>query len=398
MRRMTVTKVLALVLVVFVLGIAIGSTAQYVVGPTAARILSSLGFPVDPQVAKLLSVRNIVLAQHVDTELDVNELMEQAIRGLLSKVDGGYTRYESIEEGLKRREADTGEYAGIGVTVRMVEDQVNIESVFRGSPAQNAGLLPRDIIIGVEGESIRGMVLTDVTDIIKGPPGTPVELTIFRPSSSTTFQVIITRDRIVIPVVEYKIVNPRLAHVILTQFTPTATDQMQNVLLDLQQQGIGHILLDLRFNPGGYTNIVESIADFFLPPDLVIYKGVSRDESFVEYKTSRAPIYTGDVSLLINQGSASASEILTGALRDHLKSTVLGVKSFGKGTVQYGYPLGDGSRVWVTTQTYRTPSGIDINKKGIEPDVVIEMPLNAPAGTDIQLEEAIDYVLKNLIR
>ena len=150
--------------------------------------------------------------RHVYTNLEADAMMENAIRGLLSKVDGGFTRYESRQEAQQSAEQSSGEYAGIGVTVRLVEEQVHIESVFRGSPAQASGILPKDIIIGVEGESIRGMVLNDVTSRIKGPVGTPVNLTIYRPSVNSSLDITVTRDRIIVPVVEYEVLSPDLAH------------------------------------------------------------------------------------------------------------------------------------------------------------------------------------------
>ena len=372
--RLSLGKVTALCLVFLVIGLMVGSTSQFLLGPTATNILNRLGFPVNVNLAKLISIQNLVLDRHVYTNLEADAMMENAIRGLLSKVDGGFTRYESRQEAQQSAEQSSGEYAGIGVTVRLVEEQVHIESVFRGSPAQASGILPKDIIIGVEGESIRGMVLNDVTSRIKGPVGTPVNLTIYRPSVNSSLDITVTRDRIIVPVVEYEVLSPDLAHVVLTQFTLTATDQMRQALGTLEQQGVKHVLLDLRFNPGGYTNVVEAIADFLLDANQVIYKTVDRNGGTVDHVTRNNKLFTGGVTVLINGGSASASEILAGALRDHRQVTILGTTSYGKGTVQQGYPLGDGSRVWVTVQTYRTPAGTDINKVGIEPDVVIPAP------------------------
>ncbi|KAF0194269.1 MAG: carboxyl-terminal processing protease [Bacillota bacterium] len=395
--RLSLAKVTALCLVFLVIGFVVGSTSQFLLGPAATNILAKLGFPVNVNLAKLISVQNLVLDRHVYTDLEADSMMENAIRGLLSKVDGGFTRYESTEEARRSAEQSSGEYAGIGVTVRLVEEQVHIESVFRGSPAQASGILPKDIIVGVEGESIRGMALIDVTSRIKGPVGTPVNLTIYRPSGNLSIDVKVTRDRIIVPVVEYEILSPDLAHVVLTQFTTTATEQMRLALSDLEQKRVKHVLLDLRFNPGGYTNVVEAIAGFLLDPNQVIYKTVDRNGGTFDQKTLTSKLFTGGVTVLINGGSASASEILAGALRDNRQTTILGTTSYGKGTVQQGYPLGDGSRVWVTVQTYRTPAGMDINKVGIEPDVVIPAPDTA-ATTDKQLEDAIQYVRDNFLR
>ncbi|MBT9154816.1 MAG: Carboxy-terminal processing protease CtpB [Firmicutes bacterium] len=191
--------------------------------------------------------------------------------------------------------------------------------------------------------------------------------------------------------------EPQIAHVILSQFTTTATEQMRQTLTALEQQGIKHLLLDMRFNPGGFTHVAEDVASFFLGPEHVVYQTVDREGAVRQTITRGQRIYTGRISVLINQGSASASELLTGALRDHLGSTVLGVTSFGKGTIQQGYPLGDGSRVWVTVQGYKTPAGTIIDAKGITADIIIEQP-DPASPEDVQLERALQHIRTYLLR
>jgi len=394
--RVALPKVVALCLVFLVIGLFLGATSQFVMSPVGAAVLSRLGLPVDPNVARLLAVQNLVLDNHLNPRLDPSEMMENAVRGLLSRVDGGLTRYENPEEARRTAERAAGEFTGIGVIVRMVEEQVQIETVFRGAPAQGAGLLPRDIIVAVNDQTLRGLTLHEVTDRIKGPAGTNVTLTVFRPALGRTLNVTITRARIVVPMASYKIKEPGIAHVILTQFTTTATEQMRQTLTSLEQQGIKHLLLDLRFNPGGLTHVAEDIASFFLGPDQVVYQTIDREGTVRQAKTRGQRIYTGRITVLINQGSASASELLTGALRDHLGSTVLGVTSFGKGTIQHGYPLGDGSRVWITVQGYKTPSGIIIDGAGIKADVIIEQP-DPASPDDTQLARALEHIRTHLM-
>ncbi|MBT9177178.1 MAG: Carboxy-terminal processing protease CtpB [Firmicutes bacterium] len=395
--RVSLPKVVALCLAFLVVGLFLGATSQFIMGPVGATILSRLGLPVDPNVARLLAVRNLVLDTHLNPKLDPNEMMENAVRGLLSRVDGGLTRYENPKEARRTAERAAGEFTGIGVTVRMVDEQVQIESVFRGAPAQGAGLLPRDVIVAVDDQTLRGLTLHEVTDRIKGAAGTNVTLTVFRPALGRTMNVTITRARIVVPVVSYEIVEPQIAHVILTQFTTTATEQMRQTLATLEQQGIKHLLLDLRFNPGGFTHVAEDVASFFLGPKHVVYQTVDREGAVRQTITRGQRIYTGRISVLINQGSASASELLTGALRDHLGSTVLGVTSFGKGTIQQGYPLGDGSRVWITVRGYKTPAGTVIDAKGINADIIIEQP-DPASPEDVQLARALQHIRTYLLR
>jgi carboxyl-terminal processing protease len=179
------------------------------------------------------------------------------------------------------------------------------------------------------------------------------------------------------------------------RFTETAPGQLQEAILDLKNQGVKAIILDLRSNGGGLLDSAREIANFFLPKYQVIVRVVDRQGNEETYQTTQVPIWEGPLAVLVNSGSASASEVVSGALQDYQRASLLGVLSFGKGTVQVPYQLSDGSRVWVTQYHYLTPNGRDINQKGLTPDVIIEQPENAK--TDQQLAKAVQYVTDYLL-
>jgi carboxyl-terminal processing protease len=392
--------IVALVIIAFLLGAIIGDSG--LINRYLGRPLAYVGIHTGGQWGKLQQVYSLVLDKHVNPSLDQTLMREDAIKGMLMDVDGGYTRYVTAEEYKDESEQNiTGEYAGIGVSVRLVKELVTVESVFPGGPAAKGGVKPQDAIIAVDGETLSGTELADVTKKIKGPVGSKVKVTVFRKSTNETLDLELTRDTIQTPVVTYTLRNG-IAHIVLTQYNEQSTPQIRTALKQAIDDKAKAVLLDLRYNPGGLLTVCEEIVNFFLPPNQVIVTTHSRTGTVQEARTQAAPLWKGPLAILINEGSASASEITSGAIKDNQRGVLLGAKSFGKGTVQLGYPLGDGSVVWVTTQTYRTPSGADINKKGIEPDVKIEQPelpesaYEQEVVPDPQLDAALKWVNDNL--
>lgn len=354
-------------------------------------------------IEQLKRVFQYVKAFHVDPDLDVQQMSDNAIKGMLREVDGGYTRYETAEEHRRFEEQSiTGEYAGIGIVVTMIDNQVVVVSPYKGTPADQAGIGPGDKIVGVNGKSIRDLTLSEVGELIRGPVGTKVRLTIIPDGKNQPIEIEVKRDRIEIPVVEHQLCG-QVGYVRLIQFNQKAPGQLTTAIDDLRAQGAEALLLDLRGNPGGLLSVCEEIADLFLDKNLVIVKTVDRSGKEKVAKTTKNQIYNMPMAILINKGSASASEVLSGALRDHQRATLLGTISFGKGTVQRGYSLPGGAMVWITTHTYRTPAGSDIDKKGLTPDVLIPAPSidtsdwTAKQLEQYQLEKAIEWVNNNLL-
>ncbi len=383
--------IIALVLFVFLAGVLFGTNVR--------SLAHRLGFNmVDNSFAKLEAVYTWVKNYHVDPEaLDPSRAVEDAIRGMLPHVDGGYTRYESADEAAEfNKSTIEGTYTGVGIQSKPpTTGEMEVEIVFRGSPAEASGVRVRDKIIAVDGQAIKGMTQLDINQRIRGEAGTEVTLTIIRDGEPAPLNVSIKRGVIALPVVDHW-VDGEVGVVAMYRFTETAPGQLQEAILALKEQQVSAILFDLRSNGGGLLYSAQEIVDFFLPADKVIVRQVDRSGAEQVLKTRQQAIWDGPLAILLNSASASASEVVAGALQDHERAVLLGEVSFGKGTVQVPYQMTDGSRLWITQYRYLTPAGRDINKKGLTPDVSIEQPEDTKV--DIQLEQAVKYVKENLIR
>lgn len=371
-------------IVVFVVGTFFGANAR--------GLTQYFGFQSGAGAfGKVDAIYNYVRDYHVNPDaIEQIGAVDNAIRGMLAGVDGGYTRYETAEEAAQfNQSAIEGEYAGIGIQSIYRPTELEVEVVFRGSPAERAGVKVKDHIIAVDGDPVKGKTQKEINSRIRGPEGTEVTLTVMREGVEEALRITIVRAKIKIPVVDYRMEGD-IGLLIHTSFTEPSPTQLRSGIEALKAEGAKAILLDLRFNPGGLLSSAEAIADLFLPKDKVIVRQVDRNGNEQVSSTRYDAVYDGPLYVLINEGSASASEVVSGALQDHGRATLIGVTSFGKGTVQVPYGLVDGSRVWITQYRYLTPNGRDINKTGLMPDVRIEQPDDA--STDQQLQETLDFV------
>lgn len=382
-------NIIALLIVVFVVGTFFGANASGLIGRLG------FGFAQDP-FAKVGLVQNLIEQYHVtENPLPVDEAVDNAIRGMLSTVDGGYTRYETAAEAdAFDQSALQGVYTGIGIQSLYRTNELEVEIVFRGSPAEAAGVKVLDRIIAVDGDPVKGHTQAEINGKIRGEAGTSVTLTILRDDDPTPISLSIVRGVITTPVVDHWVVGD-VGVAAMYRFTETAPGQLREAVVDLKNQGVKAIVFDLRSNGGGLLDSAREIADLFLPADQVIVRVVDRQGEEETYQTYQEQVWDGPLAVLVNGGSASASEVVSGALQDYQRATLLGTTSFGKGTVQVPYQLTDGSRVWVTQYRYLTPNSRDIHQKGLTPDVVIEQP--EEAKSDLQLQSAIEYVRENLI-
>lgn len=383
--------IIALVLVVFFTGVLLGTNLRGL----AHRLGINL---VDNSFAKLEAVYTWVKEHHVDPDaLDPTRAVEDAIRGMLPHVDGGYTRYESAEEAAEFNQSTLeGKYSGVGIQSKPpTSGEMEVEIVFRGSPAEASGVKVRDKIIAVDGQVIKGLTQTDINNRIRGEAGTEVTLTIVREGESAPLNISIRRGLIALPVVDHW-VDGEVGVVAMYRFTETAPGQLREAILDLKQQQVSAILFDLRSNGGGLLYSAQEIVDFFLPGDKLIVRQVDRRGVEQVLKTTEGTIWDGPLAVLLNSASASASEVVAGALQDHERAVLLGEVSFGKGTVQVPYPMTDGSRLWITQYRYLTPEGRDIHQKGLTPDVSIDQPENV--RVDEQLRQAVKYVKDNMLQ
>jgi carboxyl-terminal processing protease len=300
----------------------------------------------------------------------------EGIRGMLSSLDDPYTRFLDPRE-FKEMQIDTsGELSGVGIQLSLDKDtkQLVVISPIEGSPASKAGVQPKDVILAIDGKSTKGMGTEDAVKLIRGQAGTTVTLTLKR--KTQTLDLALTRQRIELHAVEHQLNTApdggKVGYIRLKQFTATATKDMRLAVQDLEAKGVDGYVLDLRSNPGGLLVASVEIAREWLNEGTIVSTKTRDGIQDVKRATGRA-LTDKPLVILVNEGSASASEILSGALQDNHRALLVGQKTFGKGLVQSVRGLSDGSGMTVTIAKYLTPSGRDIHKHGIDPDVPVKM-------------------------
>ena len=300
----------------------------------------------------------------------------EAIRGMLAGLDDPYTRFMDPRE-FKEMQIDTsGELSGVGIQLSLDKDtkELVVVSPIEGSPASRAGVQPRDVITAIDGKSTKGMSTEDAVKLIRGQAGTSVTLTLRR--KAQTLQVPLTRERIELHAVDHQInttpAGVKVGYIRLKQFNANATKDMRLAVQELEAKGVQGYVMDLRSNPGGLLMASVEIARHWLNEGTIVSTKTRNGITDVKRATGRA-LTDKPLVVLVNEGSASASEILSGALQDNRRAVLVGQKTFGKGLVQSVRGLSDGSGMTVTIAKYLTPSGRDIHKHGIAPDVPAKM-------------------------
>lgn len=298
-----------------------------------------------------------------------------AVREMLKKLEDPYTRFMDPEE-FRNMQIDTsGELTGVGIQIAQDEEtkKLVVISPMEDTPASEAGILAKDIIAKIDGKSTEGMDVNDAVKLIRGKEGTSVTLTIQRGNQEIDYPL--TRAKIEIHPVRFNVQNTpggKLGYIRLTQFSANAAEEMRDAIQDLESQQVTGYVLDLRLNPGGLLYSSIEIARMFID-DGTIVSTVNRQGEDDRQEANHRALTDKPMVVLVDGGSASASEILSGALQDNKRATLVGTQTFGKGLVQSVRGLGDGSGIAVTIAKYLTPSGRDINKHGIAPDVVFEL-------------------------
>lgn len=313
--------------------------------------------------------------------LDQHKLTYAAIRGMLRSLDDPFTRFLDPKEYEKMVEENTGNFVGIGARLDTNDKrQVYILMPLPNTPAEKAGLKKNDVILKVDDEPISGMDIDEVVNKIRGMENTKVKLTLLREGATEPFDVTIVRRWVEVPIVDSRMQDPdnKIGYVKLWQFNEKSDSQFDKALTELEKENMKALIFDLRGNPGGLLEVAIDIGSRFIesgPVVIIQERGGQRTPHFV--KSSKHNHKRYPLVVLVDKHSASASEIVAGAIRDNDKGTLLGTTTFGKGRVQTIMPLRDGSAVAITTAKYLTPSGTDINKVGIKPDVVFEQPEDA---------------------
>ncbi|MEA5515404.1 carboxyl-terminal processing protease CtpC [Nodularia sp. UHCC 0506] len=318
-----------------------------------------------------LAVRKEYLGKSYSSQEDAYT----SIREMLKRLDDPYTRFMDPDE-FKNMQVDTsGELTGIGITISQDEEtkKIVVISPIDDTPAFKAGILAKDIIIKINGKSTEGMDTNQAVSLIRGEPGTKINLTIERDGQPRQFEI--TRARIEIHPVKYSTQSTpagKVGYIRLNQFSANASREMQNAIRDLERQRVSGYILDLRGNPGGLLFSSVEIARMWLDRGTIVSTIDRRGEQEREVARGRA-LTNKPLVVLVDKGSASASEILSGALQDNKRAVLVGSQTFGKGLVQSVRPLEDGSGLAVTIAKYHTPSGKDINKHGVAPDVTVDL-------------------------
>jgi len=328
-------------------------------------------------------------------DVKTKDLVEGAIRGMLNSLDP-HSAYLSPEAFKELRIGTKGEFGGLGIQIGIKDNMLTVIAPIEDTPAYRAGILAGDRIIKISGESTKNMGLHEAVTKMRGPKGTAITITIMREGWKEPRDFNIIRDIIKIQSVRARMLHDNIGYIRLTQFQePTASD-LASALDKLKKEGMTSLVLDLRNNPGGLLNSAVQITDLFLPPGRLVVYIKGRAEDRIDYFTEGQKTRYTDIPMvvLINQGSASASEIVAGALKDWERAVIIGMPTFGKGSVQSLIPLRDGSGLKLTTAKYYTPKGTSIQSIGITPD--IEVRLEAKNGVDekddTQLQRAIDVI------
>lgn len=357
--------------------------------PTAATGLDDGS--IDEELGIFREAYDLIQSEFFGEIPSDNEIVYGAIRGMLQRLDDQNTTFLEPSIAELDREARTGSYGGIGALVNLSESQaLELVRVFKGSPAEQEGMRAGDQVIAVDDRSIVGLSLDEMVALVRGPAGSDVRLTVVRSGVEEPFEVVVTRAQIEIPLVESRMIGSDIAYINLTQFDGTATEQLTQEIESLLARNPNGLILDLRGNPGGFLDEAINVADLFLAEGVVMYER-ERDGAEDVYRSD-----DGDLAeeiplvVLVDGGSASASEIVAGAVQDRDRGTLIGTLTFGKGSVQRIHTLSDSSELRVTIARWFTPNDRAIHGEGLEPDIVVEP--GEDAATDPQLDRAIELL------
>lgn len=333
---------------------------------------------------------------HAD-ELTEDQLADGMYSGILESLDDPYSVYYNKEQFQDLKESTSGSFCGIGLYLsqNISTNEITVARPIPGSPGEEAGIMTGDILIRVDDEDITGQELSVVVSKVKGPADTHVKVTFLREGQEKDYDI--TRAKIEVDTVSYEMKDKDAAigYIRVSEFDSVTYDQFMTALNDLKDQGMKSLIIDLRGNPGGNLDIVCKMCDELLPEGLIVYTEDNKGRR-EEFKSDAKQSYTGSLCVLVDGNSASASEIMTGAIKDYKLGKIIGTTTYGKGIVQRVMDLGDGTAVKITVEDYFTPNGNNIHGVGIEPDIVVEFDSEAyrEKEYDNQLERALEEIKK----
>lgn len=380
--------------VIFGLGVVVGKGTLTVRLGSSNPLFVNRGSGLD--YSSVDAIYNL-LRQNYDGEITKEQALEGIKEGLAAATGDEYTEYLTREESKQFSEQLNGSFEGIGAELGKEDDTIIIVAPLSGFPAERAGLRPRDAVLSIDGKNARGISISQAVKLIRGPKGTAVKLMISR-SGAEPFELTVTRAAINVPSVTHS-VEGGTGYLKISHFGTDTVALAYQAVADFQRQKVGGIVLDLRSNPGGYLEGAVDISSLWLTKDqkVVEEKNGSKTRKTHYANGRQAPLAKLPTVVLINEGSASASEIVAGALKDNKVATLVGGTTFGKGSVQQVEPLLDGSSLKVTIARWYTPAGRNIDKEGIEPDIEIT-PSEADlvAQKDVQKDKALELLRQKI--
>jgi carboxyl-terminal processing protease len=368
--------------------IHVAADGIYVTG-TASDESDGIGSKVE---AKLNALDSVLDSNFYFDDVDDDTAADSIYKAYLAAYGDKYTVYYTPEEYKSMMESTTGTFYGIGAVCQQSDEGgVLIVEPYEDAPAYKAGVRKGDRVIAVDGKDVTDMELSAAVAIIKGDKGTQVTLTIVR--GTETMEFTITRDAVNVQTVSYQMEEDSIGYIAISQFDDVTTSQFANALSDLKSQGMKGLIVDIRSNPGGVLSVVVDIVDSIVPKGLIVYTEDANGNR-KEYNGTNSSEIEVPMAVLVDENSASASEIFAGVIQDYGKAKIIGTQTFGKGIVQTIQPLTDGSAIKYTIAKYYTAKGQDIHGHGVTPDIVVEY--DASSGTDNQYEAALDYIKSQL--
>jgi carboxyl-terminal processing protease len=371
-------------------GLVLGILVSIGHGVFADREAAKATLPVE-ELRTFSDVFGRIKSDYVESVED-KVLLENAIRGMLTGLDP-HSAYLDTDQFKELQVGTTGQFGGLGIEVGMEDGFVKVIAPIDDTPAQRAGVKAGDLVIRLDDTPVKGMTLSEAVKVMRGKPGTDIELTIVRDGLDKPLQITITRDIIKVKSVKSRMLDPGYGYLRISQFQSKTADYLVEAINELKKENGGPLkglILDLRNNPGGVLNGAVAVSDAFLKKGLIVYTEGRLSDSSLRFNATPDDIADGaPIVVLVNQGSASASEIVAGALQDHKRAIIIGARTFGKGSVQTILPLSGGTALKLTTARYYTPSGRSIQAEGITPDIELEsIKVSSIEGSITPLKES----------
>jgi len=350
-------------------------------------------------VGRLVHVMQLISSDYLEN-VTTDQLVEGATKGIVDILGDPYSTYMNVKENQELFQMLEGKFGGVGIVLSLKDPKkLVVLRPIKNSPASKAGIQSGDVVSKINDAETSGMEQEKAVGMMRGDPGTKVNLALYRESTNKTFTVSLTRENITVPTVDGGALpgNPDIAYLSISQFASDTGKELKDTLNNMNIKSFKGLILDMRYNHGGELNAAVEVASYFIPEGPVVY--IVDKQGNTDTKMATGTYLGMPMVVLVNEESASAAEIVAGAIKDKGTASLVGVKTFGKGIVQTIFPLGGGTSVKLTTAKYLTPNKVDIHKKGIEPDVKVELIKGQPATitpTDTKFDPQLQKALQTL--